>query len=216
MHRIVSGLTGATLWERADYLAQRMIDGGDIDGDGVHDIVMRHGITAGGWTVQAWSVGQSSWLWQIANPGYGFDDAMLGDLDLDGDGVNDYAGFPWWSAARAMITVFSGQTGAVIRTWPEFAASAITGEDVDLDGVPDLVLGADYPVAGTYGRTLAFSGRDGAELWRVDNFGAPPPTSTGTSGWMTHAARRSACRSPRSGSCSTRRPRATPRRPDTH
>lgn len=115
---------------------------------------------------------------------------LVRDLgDLDGDGVHDYAGFPWWSAWRAIITVFSGQTGAVIRTWDAYANSAITGEDVDLDGVPDLVVGSDYPVLppNIYGRTTAFSGRDGTELWRVNSVSYWYGTS-GTSGWMESSA----------------------------
>ena len=297
-HRIVSGVDGSTLWERRDDRAQWMVDGGDIDGDGVRDIVMRHGysLTAIGFEVAAWSVGANTWIWQVANIG-GFGEAMLGDVDLtgdgladfvtatihpgvhavfaydsrgsllyrlplfaqgfaptsfakmgdldrdgcddyvigcqdvsirgalllvsgrtgdnlrisygllpgdiiaahasnvadmDGDGVPDYAGFPWWSASRAMITVFSGRTGDVIRTWPEFANSVVTGEDVDRDGVPDIALGADYNLGhpSLYGRTLAFSGRDGDELWRVDNFFPAPGSgvSHGSSGWMEKSA----------------------------
>lgn len=295
-HRIVSGTDGSTLWERTDYFAGRMVDGGDMDGDGVRDIVMRHGSTPGGIVVAAWSVGGGSWIWSTAQPLAGFGDALLGDVDLtgdgladfvtaaiapgvhdvfaydsrgtllyripcfaqglapssfakmgdldsdgcddyvvgcqdvtirgamllvsgrtgkilrtsygllpgdsiaahasnvgdmDGDNVPDYAGFPWWSASRAMITVFSGRTGSVIRTWPEYANSVVTGEDVDRDGVPDIVLGADYQISvSVYGRTLAFSGRDGGELWRVDNFPPVPGSgiSHGSSGWMEKSA----------------------------
>jgi hypothetical protein len=114
--------------------------------------------------------------------------------DLDGDGVPDYAGFPWLSAQRAMVPVWSGQTGALIRTWDEFANSVIVGEDLDQDAVPDLVIGADWDVTGTppyrYGRTTAYSGRDGAELWRVENLpimsGSAGSNSGG--GWMDSAA----------------------------
>ncbi|MFY9345013.1 MAG: hypothetical protein WAT39_21160 [Planctomycetota bacterium] len=296
-HRIVSGRDGTPLWERIDPIATNMVDGGDIDGDGVHDIVMRHDVTGTGLAINAWSVGNSTWLWQVAQPWWGFGDAMLGNIDLngdsrpdfvtssqsslgsdifaydhlgqlrytipcfsqglvassfanmgdmdgdggedfvvgcqdttargacmlvsgrtgailrvsygllpgdiianhasnmgdmDGDGVPDYAGFPWHSASRAMITVFSGQTGAVIRTWPDYANAVIAGEDIDLDGVPDLVFGADYQVStwpAVWGRTFAFSGRDGTELWRVSNFQAPPGTgNNGSNGWMYRSA----------------------------
>jgi len=298
-HRILSGLDGSTLWERSDPEAQRMVDGGDIDGDGVHDIVMRHmgSPLAPGIEIAAWSVGGGQWIWHVVGPFAGFGDAMLGDIDLtgdgladfvtssistlgsdifaydsqgallytipcfsqglaaasfakmgdidqdgcddyvvgcqdvtlrgallvvsgrlgtilrtsygilpgdiiaahasnmgdmDGDGAPDYAGFPWWSASRAMITVFSGSTGSVIRTWPTYGESVIAGEDVDRDGVPDLVLGADFNIVPqqVYGRTLAFSGRDGSELWRVDNVPTPPGGgSVGTTNWMFCSAK---------------------------
>jgi len=113
--------------------------------------------------------------------------------DLDGDGYEDYGAFPYWSASRDMAVTYSGRTGALLRSWNVYANSVVTGEDVDQDGVPDLVHGADYPVAGTfpqmYGSTRAHSGRDGAELWRVDNF-VPPfgSGSNGSSQWMEHSA----------------------------
>lgn len=111
--------------------------------------------------------------------------------DLDGDGVNDYGAFPYWSAFRAMAVAYSGATGALLQSWPIYGNSVVTGEDVDLDGVPDVVYGADYIVSpNVYGSTRALSGRDGTELWRVDNFRAPPGsgTSNGSSAWMESSA----------------------------
>ncbi|MCA8976156.1 MAG: VCBS repeat-containing protein [Planctomycetes bacterium] len=112
--------------------------------------------------------------------------------DLDADGYDDYGAFPYWSASRAMAVTYSGRTGQLLRTWPVYANSVVTGEDVDQDGVPDLVHGADWPVAGTfpqvYGSTRANSGRDGAELWRVDNFYGGLTQNNGTYGWMEHSA----------------------------
>lgn len=163
---------------------------GDLDGDHCDDFVVgcREPSSRG---VLVLVSGQSGTILRESFgllPGDRIEDHVSNMGDMDGDGVNDYAGFPWWSATRAIITVFSGQTGAVIRTWDAFANSAVTGQDVDLDGVPDLVIGSDYPVSPpqVYGRTRAFSGRDGTELWRVDNFSAPPGSGfwNGSTGWM--------------------------------
>jgi hypothetical protein len=106
--------------------------------------------------------------------------------DLDGDGVNDYAAFPWWSAFQLRIVIWSGATGAVLRTFADYAESVIACEDLDLDGVNDLVLGSEYWVQpNVYGRTIALSGRDGTELWRIENFlGSWQPSS----GWGRFAA----------------------------
>ncbi|MFY9342071.1 MAG: VCBS repeat-containing protein [Planctomycetota bacterium] len=113
--------------------------------------------------------------------------------DIDGDGVTDYAACPWLSASRAIVVFWSGQTGQVIRTLPEFANSVVTGEDLDQDGVPDFVIGADWQVTTVpphrYGSTRAYSGRDGTELWRVNNL----PVFSGSAGsnagfgWMEFA-----------------------------
>ncbi len=167
---------------------------GDVDGDGCDDFVVGCGEGTGRGMLLLVSGQTGTIIRQSFGllPGDRIEAHASNMGDLDGDGVNDYAGFPWWSAWRAIITVFSGQTGAVIRTWDAYSNSAVTGEDVDLDGVPDLVIGSDYAIFApqVYGRTRAFSGRDGTELWRVDNFLAPPGSgfSNGTSGWMEYAA----------------------------
>lgn len=110
--------------------------------------------------------------------------------DIDGDGVNDYAAFPWYSSTGLIAVAYSGATGAVIRSWADGPNSVVAGEDFDQDGVPDLVTGADWILSGnSYGRTYCWSGRDGSELWRVE----PVPYAqgagfNGTSGWMMYSA----------------------------
>lgn len=110
--------------------------------------------------------------------------------DIDGDGVADYAAFPWWSGQRTIAVAYSGGTGAVIRSWADAPNSVIAGEDFDQDGVPDLVTGGDWILGGNlYGRTYCWSGRDGSELWRVSAVHYPPGTGTyGSSGWMESSA----------------------------
>lgn len=107
--------------------------------------------------------------------------------DVDGDGFDDYGAFPWWSAARAKPVVWSGATGAVLRTYSEYADSLIACEDFDLDGVNDLLINNEFPVSPpqVYGRTIVYSGRDGTELWRLENYlGSGQPSS----GWGRHSA----------------------------
>lgn len=111
--------------------------------------------------------------------------------DIDGDGINDYAAFPYWSASRAIAVAWSGATGTVIRSWNDYANSVVTGEDFDQDGVNDIVTGADWPVIppNHYGSSRCTSGRDGSELWRVDVVPFPPGQgSNGTTGWMESSA----------------------------
>ena len=78
---------------------------------------------------------------------YGSALALLGDLD--GDGADDFAvGAPGEAARQGAVRIHSGRTGAVLATLagsgPDdfygFALAAI--DDVDADGVRDLVVGA--------------------------------------------------------------------------
>jgi hypothetical protein len=109
--------------------------------------------------------------------------------DIDGDDVPDYAAFPWYSSQRLIAVAYSGATGAVIRSWADYANSVVTGEDFDQDGVNDIVTGADWGVLppNLWGRTYCWSGRDGSELWRVDVVPVPQG-GNGSSGWMNWSA----------------------------
>jgi hypothetical protein len=111
--------------------------------------------------------------------------------DIDGDEVNDYAAFPWYTSPVLIAVAYSGATGAVIRSWTDGPNSVVAGEDFDQDGVPDLVTGADWILGpNRYGRTYCWSGRDGSELWRVDVVPFLPGSGgdNGTSGWMFASA----------------------------
>lgn len=170
-----------------------MCNMGDMDGDGGHDFLM--GCTEP--TGRGVLVLVSGRTGVILRMSYGMvpGDYMIDNVsnlgDIDGDGVNDYQGFPYIFSYTGRTIQFSGASGNVIRFWYDYADSVITRQDMDLDGVPDLVIGSDGQVApNTYGLTRAFSGRDGTELWRVENFVAPPGSgySNGSSGYARYSA----------------------------
>ena len=175
------------------YMAYSLAKMGDMDGDGCDDFL----VGCGDPQIRGALVLVSGLTGSILRISYGL---QVGDKtfaeatnlgDIDGDGVDDYAAFPFWSAWRHMGVAFSGATGNVIHTVPYYAESVVATEDLDLDGVRDLVVGGDYAVnpPNVYGRTYALSGRDGSELWRVDNFLAAPGTgSNGSTGWAEYAA----------------------------
>jgi hypothetical protein len=158
------------------WTAESFANMGDMDGDGCEDFVMgcRDLSTRG---VLAMVSGQTG---QIIRTSYGL---AAGDLtsrfvsnvgDIDGDQVNDYLGCSHWTASREMMPVYSGATAAFIVAIPMYAESFSAADDVDLDGVRDIVFSAGYQVApGTYGRTFAYSLRDASLLWTIDNFHSP-------------------------------------------
>jgi hypothetical protein len=149
---------------------------GDMDGDGCDDFLMGCAEPSARGALVLVS-GRTGAVLRIT---YGL---LPGDIL----GVNDYAAFAWWSALRSICVAFSGATGSVIHTWPYSTDSVIGGEDLDLDGVPDLVIAGDFPVSPpqVYGRACAFSGRDGTLLWTVDNFFG---SGQGGSGFGRYAA----------------------------
>ncbi|HZN37423.1 MAG TPA: hypothetical protein VFD82_01395 [Planctomycetota bacterium] len=163
---------------------------GDMNSDGCDDFLVGCNDTSGR-GVQMLLSGQSG---ALIRQGFGL---LPGDKtsehvsnlgDIDGDGVNDWAAFAYWSASREIAVAYSGQTGAVIRSWVDYANSVVTGEDFDQDGVGDIVTGADWYLSlNVRGRTICTSGRDGTELWHLDNFQSTTGHN-GTSGWMETSA----------------------------
>ncbi len=165
---------------------------GDMDGDGAEDFLVGcNDYGNGGAGLAVLISGQTGTPIRfsqglLAGDKTNFQATNLGDID--GDGVNDYACFPWWSASRLMPCLWSGATGALIRALPGiYTECVIADQDLDLDGVNDLVLGWEYPISPPqlYGRSQAISGRDGTELWAVENF---PGSGQPSSGWAFYGA----------------------------
>ncbi len=149
---------------------------GDVDGDGLPDIVMADGISA-----RAWSRADGSVLWE--HPGsvagsIGWRMAVLGDLD--GDGAADVAvgepdADPNGVASAGTIHVLSGATGAVINQIHGVLAQDQVGReiaalgDLDGDGLTDLIVGQFTHKSGgqTVGRVRVLSAVNGQPLLEV-------------------------------------------------
>lgn len=161
---------------------------GDLDGDGADDFLVGCGdppLMRGTVHVLSGRTGAILLTAHGLQAGDKTCDKVRSVGDVDGDGVEDFAGFPWWSAWRDSSLVWSGATGAVIHaiaTWPE---AVITTEDFDRDGIRDILSTTRYGVSPpqVYGITFVHSGRDATELWRVQNF-----YGSGTSSWWATSA----------------------------
>lgn len=161
---------------------------GDLDGDGADDFLVGCGdppLMRGTVHVLSGRTGAILLTAHGLQAGDKTCDLVCSVGDVDGDGIEDFAGFPWWSAWRAISLVWSGATGAVIHSislWPE---AVITTEDFDRDGVRDILFATKQPVSPpqVYGFTSAYSGRDATELWRVQNF-----HGSGTFYWASSVA----------------------------
>ena len=160
------------------WLGYAVTSPGDIDGDGLADIITGAvfdsigGPNSGG--VYAFSSGTQQILW--VSPGFpgghcGFSLASVGDID--GDGIGDVlAGAPA-GESQGMITghahVLSGATGQMIRSHfgsvseMEFGHTVSALEDIDGDGVDDYAVGAHYDDTGHFraGSVFLYSGASG-------------------------------------------------------
>jgi hypothetical protein len=174
---IYSGATLQRLHSFDGGAAAAMID--DIDGDGVDEIVTGHrGSTNNPGRVHVYSgttrtvlhkfVGESNDDW--------FGHAVAGVSDVNGDGIGDiFVGAPRDDTAGSnagRVYVFSGLTGQLLFTLEgenpndEFGSAVHQFEDINNDGVGDLIIGAPFfdGAASGSGRIYIFSGVDGALL----------------------------------------------------
>lgn len=152
---------------------------GDFDGDGRNDFVFSHPGNATGGNVRLFSSATSQFVhtWNGIAAGDRFGAAVAGIGDLDGDGISDLAiGSPKEDGGledTGSVRVYSTATKALrfvqfgLGDKAHLGAAVAAAGDVDLDGFPDVVVGA-ASAAGepqwTMNQAFVFSGATGAAI----------------------------------------------------
>lgn len=135
---------------------------GDVDGDGVGDIVVGQvnwrpgGQAQGRVFVYSGADGRMLHEFKGRRMGSALGRVVAGAGDVDRDGCDDivFSSFDW------EVEIRSGRSGALIHRFtgaPGFGCALDGGRDVDADGVPDIVVGAHdavYVFSGMNGRTV--------------------------------------------------------------
>ena len=191
---VYSGATGAVLWRFdgamvSDHLGNAVAGPGDVDGDGHADLLVGsewadpHGLDdAGSAFVYSGATGAELWRFDGAVAGETLGFSVAGPGDVDGDGHADLLvgadkASPAGLEGAGSALLYSGATGALLMRFDgptrrdRMGYSVGAAGDVDGDGTPDLIIGADEanPNSTRFaGSAFVYSGADGALLWRFD------------------------------------------------
>jgi hypothetical protein len=177
-HRLLYKLTGRA----GDQSGFAVADAGDVNGDGVDDIISgAPGSTAdapGAAIVYSGATGQVLVRLHGHAPGSNFGAAVAGVGDVNGDGRDDLLvgapGSGQIGSAPGKAYVISGRTFHVIRrlsAWrrgDSFGSATDGSADLNGDGVPDLVIGAGDAGPTQGGAVYVYSGRTGRRLFRIN------------------------------------------------
>ncbi|MEN8145152.1 MAG: FG-GAP-like repeat-containing protein [Gemmatimonadota bacterium] len=175
---VYSGATGNLIRAHTGTAGEQFGNGvdlaGDIDGDGVGDMIVGAPFSSQGRAV-VYSGATGAVLYSIAGPtaGEAFGSSVGRAGDVNGDGVDDFiVGAPSASvvgAGAGRAYVYSGLDGSVIFTHDPAVSGAAFGHsvggpgDLNGDGFDDLLVGA--PNTGGGGRVYVISGATGTPLY---------------------------------------------------
>lgn len=172
---VYSGRTGALLhtftgavanWQ----LGYAVADAGDVDADGIHDIIAGAPILGAG-RAQVFSGATGALLWTVTGEASGdsFGAAVCSAGDVDGDGHAEFVVGATGHGGTGRVYLYSGATGLLIRSFDGtsgsgFGAGVSLAGDINHDGIQDIIVGA--PAAGPIpqGRAYVYSGADGSLL----------------------------------------------------
>lgn len=189
---VYSGADGTLLYhlsgDESDLHGYSVADVGDVDGDGVADFVaggIRH--DSGRGVVRVYSGVDGELIRAIPGaeaPGlFGYDAVGLGDVD--GDLVPDFAASAILAGGTGRVFVYSGATLSPVHVLAGdgpgdlFGSAVGVVDDIDKDGVDDLVVGARNAGAGGAGEVYVYSAAAGTRLLTV-----PAPPTGRDFGWF--------------------------------
>lgn len=177
-------------------IASSLSDAGDVDGDGVHDIV----VGVPNWDTVNWTRAGAVFVFSGLTGNLIRQIEGTQDLDLIGHGVasagdvnqdgHDDILFSAINGARSDVYVHSGANGLLLYHWPGapdsmlgFSLSSL--EDINQDGHPDVLVGS--PVRGAapiFASATVYSGQDGTVVfrWTDDSVGTAFGSAVGSPG----------------------------------
>ncbi len=193
--------------EQDGYFGFSVSSAGDVDNDGYADVIVGApwedaGATdAGRAYVFGGNGGTVLHTLQSPNPENNgeFGRSVSGAGDMDNDGCADVIvgahGEGGGATSAGRVYVFSGATGAPLyalqspnpENYGSFGLSVSGAGDVNGDGYPDVVVGADLEDGGTgnAGRAYIFSGNGGVLLYTLES---PNAQDSGAFGWWVSGA----------------------------
>ena len=181
---VYSGATGHLIYREVgrdnDQNGYAIADAGDVNGDGVPDLISgapNVGSAVGHAYVYSGATGKVLARLHGHLPGDQFGAAVSGAGDLNRDGHGDLlvgapgSGNPGTAPGR--VYVISGRTFHVMRVLSaghlgdSFGAGTAGTGDLNGDGVPDMVIGANRAGPNRGGAAYVYSGKTGARLFRI-------------------------------------------------
>jgi hypothetical protein len=170
--KIIREWRGEAAGDQFGWIARNL---GDVDGDGITDIVTSaptHGDHAG--RVYVYSVGSGRLLWSAdGRPGDELGSGVEGIGDANGDGIPDVAASG--PSGSGVAYIYSGRDGRTLQSFNSTRSDELFGNhisaagDVDGDGHADLIIGAPGKdgESSNPGHAYIYSGKDGKLLFTL-------------------------------------------------